>query len=123
MKSCQTETYIFKEHDIVHELLSDIIPGGYIRYLAKQPFGVLLLTDEQIEIFSKLIKHGDLKLHLDATVCVVGKIGDHEEGVFYYAGVVEGLGKDDPPLPLAEFLTNRHTFPDICNFLMRIEYA
>ncbi|XP_060780100.1 uncharacterized protein LOC132888110 isoform X2 [Neoarius graeffei] len=57
-------------------------------------------------------------LYLDATGGVVQKLPNQSKRVLYYALVLPGAGKDKPPLPVAELVTNSHTVPSISHWLM-----
>ena len=46
------------------DVVSDYIEGGYY---SKEPFSLILFSDEQIRLLSDLIKSGDGNLNLDAT--------------------------------------------------------
>lgn len=112
---------IFREIEIVSDVLDEHFAGGYVRFYSKQPFGVLLFSDTQIKIAMDAIKEGKGAMYLDATGSVVNKVPEQPHKVFYYSLVIRG-NDGDPPLPVADFITNRHTVPDITNFLTRIKY-
>jgi hypothetical protein len=114
---------VFREVDIVSQIVEDFMGGEYLRYQAKKPFGALLYTDTQVKLFSDEIRKGTGALFLDATGSVISKLPDQSAPVFYYAAVTKGMKPNDPPIPIVEFITNRHTVPDIGNFLLRFQYA
>lgn len=60
-------------------------------------------------------------LYLDATGGVVQKVPNQSKRVLYYALVLPGMGKDKPPLPVAEFVTNSHSVPSITHWLMEFK--
>jgi hypothetical protein len=52
----------------------------------------------------------------------MAKLPEQNGPVFYYAAVLKGIEPSHPPIPVVEFVTNRHIVPDIAYFLMRFLY-
>ena len=104
---------IYRELDIVCDMVVDFIPGGYIKYLTKNPFSVILFSDLQVKLLNQVIKSKENRLYLDATGSVINKVPDQPSKVLYDALVVSGINANDPLIPVARFISNRHTVPDI----------
>jgi hypothetical protein len=62
-------------------------------------------------------------LYFNATGSVIRCVPEQLERVLYYALVMKGTKDTDPPLPVAELISNKHAVPDITNFLVRVIYA
>lgn len=93
--------------------------AGYIQHLQVDPFGVHLYTDASIRILVAHLKENPpVTLHLDATGGVVSKLPNQPKRVLYYALVFPGKGKDKPPLPVSELLSNEHSVPTLSFWLM-----
>ncbi len=52
-------------------------------------------------------------LHLDATGSVMSRIPNQSKIILYYAIVLPGKGKDKPPLPVSELISNEHSIPTL----------
>lgn len=113
---------VYREIDIVSQVTEDCLGDEYVRYLAKKPFGALLYTEAQLEILANRIMEGQGEVNLDATGSIMAKLPEQHGPVFYYAAVVKGIEPSNPPIPVVEFISNRHTVPDIVNFLNRFFY-
>lgn len=113
---------VFREIDIVCNVTKDYIQGGYVKLYSKEPFSLIMFTDRQILLLRELIKSGSGNLYFDATGSVISKVPGQNERILYYALVAKGNMKN-PPFPFAEFVSNRHTVPDVTNFLARIRYS
>ncbi len=50
-----------------------------------------------------------VSLYLDATGGVVSKIADQPKLILYYSLTLPGRGRDAPPLPICEMLSNEHS--------------
>lgn len=85
---------------------------GYIQHFQVNPFGTHLYTEVGLSI---LVQHlGEkrhVSLYLDATGGVVSKIPEQSKRVLYYALTLPGRGRDAPPLPVCEMLSNEHSIP------------
>ncbi|XP_028988701.1 uncharacterized protein LOC114845072 isoform X2 [Betta splendens] len=104
---------------IIKQSGSHAASNGYLQSLQIDPFAVHLYTESGIQILTKhLKKSAPITLHLDATGSVVQKIPDQDKRVLYYALVLPGMGKDKPPLPVAELISNSHSIPTISYWLM-----
>ena len=94
---------------------------GLIQYLSVYPFTVHLYSEEQILILCEILKKDPEKcLYFDATGSVVCKVPSQSKDVYYYPLLVKGNKQGDPPLAIAEMISNSHTIIDIYNFLSRI---
>ena len=93
--------------------------NGYLQLLQIDPFATHLYTDAGLQILAEHLR-GPMPttLYLDATGGVVQKVPHQSKRVLYYALVLPGMGKDKPPLPVAEFVTNSHSVPSISHWLM-----
>ncbi|KAL0149037.1 hypothetical protein M9458_055652, partial [Cirrhinus mrigala] len=60
-----------------------------------------------------------VSLYLDATGGVVSKIADQPKRILYYSLTLPGKGRDTPPLPICEMLSNEHSVPPITYWLMQ----
>lgn len=108
-------------HDIVMELIliQEILKEtdmkftfcpGYIQHLQVDPFGVHPYTETGLIILLEhLRKNGQITLFLDANDGVVQRPPNQQKRVLYYALSLPGSGKNRPPLPIAEMVTNDHT--------------
>ncbi|XP_048020975.1 uncharacterized protein LOC125251962 [Megalobrama amblycephala] len=81
------------------------------------PFGVHLYTETGLVILVQHLRKGPVTLHLDATGGVVSRIPSQAKRVFYYSINLPGHGKDKPPLPVSEMITNDHTIPNVSFWL------
>ncbi|XDV39447.1 hypothetical protein PO909_008694 [Leuciscus waleckii] len=88
--------------------------AGYIQHLQVDPFGVHLYTDCGLRILADHLKNSPpVTLHLDATGSVMSRIPNQTKRILYYALVLPGKGKDKPPLPVSEFISNEHSIPTL----------
>lgn len=86
--------------------------AGYIQHLQVDPFGVHLYTDCGLQILAECLKNSPpVTLHLDARDSVMPRIPNQSKRILYYALVLPGKGKDKPPLPVSEFISNEHSIP------------
>ena len=106
---------------VIKESRSHASSKGYLQRLQIDPFAVHLHTVTGINILAEHLKQTPTALYLDATGGVVQKIPDQNKRVLYYALVLPGMGKDKPPLPVTELLTNSHSIPSISYWLMEFE--
>ncbi|XP_033634969.1 uncharacterized protein LOC117296187 [Asterias rubens] len=96
---------------------------GYVQGLSMIPIvGIIVFTDAQLKILIEKIKDELVTLHLGETVLQVKDSSNQTFRMQYWALVVSGHG-NDPPLPLAEYISHTHSYPEFMNFLMRFEYA
>jgi hypothetical protein len=120
---CIKDILLTKELLEAEDDVSERFPG-YIQSVGIQPFHVILYTEKQIEILISKIQAGDGILHLDATGTVVRSLGGtRKRKVLYYALVTRHTDSSDPPLPVAELLTDVQTTPSVCQFLMHVRHA
>ncbi|XP_052216774.1 uncharacterized protein LOC127834780 isoform X2 [Dreissena polymorpha] len=113
---------VFREVDVINDTSEQMMPAGYVQYFAKKPLNIILFTNTQIKMYTKAVKSGNLHLYLDATGSVIDKVPYQRTRLLYYAIVIEGAG-NNPPIPVAEFISYRHIVSDISNFLSRFQYA
>ena len=106
---------------VIKESSSHASSKGYLQHLQIDPFAVHLHTDTGINILAEHLKQTATALYLDATGGVVQKIPDQNKRVLYYALVLPGMGKDKPPLPVTEMITNSHSIPSIYHWLMEFQ--
>lgn len=93
---------------------------GYVQHFQIDPFGVHMYTETGLSIIVQhLRKKTPVALYLDATGNVTSKIPDQAKRVFYYALTLPGAGRNAPPLPVCEMLTNEHSIPPITFWLMQ----
>lgn len=88
--------------------------AGYIQHLQVDPFGVHLYTDCGLRILAEHLKNSPpVTLHLDVTGSVMSWIPNQNKRILYYALVLPGKGKDKPPLPVSELISNEHSIPTL----------
>ncbi len=88
--------------------------AGYIQHLQVDPFGVHLYTYCGLRILAEHLKNSPpVTLHLDATGSVMSHIPNQSKRILYYAIVLPGKGKDEPPLPVSELISNEHSIPTL----------
>lgn len=93
--------------------------AGYLQQLQVDPFVVHMYTQCGLHILAQhLKKRKTVTLHLDATGSVTSRIPGQPKKVLYYALVLPGMGKNMPPLPVSELLTNQHSIPTLTYWLM-----
>ena len=107
---------------VIRESSSHASFKGYLQHLQIDPFGLHLYTQGGLNILAEhLKKPSPVTLYLDATGSVVQKIPDQNKKVLYYALVLPGMGKDSPPLPVTELVSNSHSVPAISHWLMEFK--
>lgn len=107
---------------IMRESSSHASSKGYLQHLQIDPFSVQLHTDTGIKILAEHLRRPlPVTLYLDATGGVVQKIPDQNKQVLYYALVLPGMGKNKPPLPVTEMVTNSHSIPSISHWLLEFK--
>lgn len=102
-----------KEISLMQTIFKDIdekyfkIPG-YIQHFSVNQFIVHLYSELGISILvHHLRSKSPVSLYLDATGGVVSKIPEQPKPVLYYALTLPGnAGRDAPPLPICEMLSN-----------------
>ena len=120
-KDVITELSLQKEiYDSIDDDLPDNHIKGCIQYLSVYPFSVHIYTSKQLQILSDVIKDGNCVLYFDATGKVVSKIPHQNKRVFYYPLLLKGREKGDPPVPVAEMISNSHNTTDICNLFIKL---
>lgn len=85
------------------------------------PFGVHLYTEQGIAIFADHLRQSSpVTLFLDVTGGVVRRrrLPNQPKRVLYYALCLSGDGKNKPPLPVSEMVTNDHTVANLSFWLM-----
>ncbi|KAG9260553.1 hypothetical protein AMEX_G256 [Astyanax mexicanus] len=93
---------------------------GYIQHYQVNPFGVHMYSETGISILVQHLRRKDpVTLYLDATGGVVSKIPNQAKRVLYYSLTLAGKGRDAPPVPVCEMLTNEHSVPPITFWLMK----
>ena len=93
---------------------------GYIQHIQIDHFAVHLFTKVCLEITAYHLKtRKPITLLLDATGGVVSKIPNQEKRVLYYCLALPGGGRNRPPLPVTEMITNDHTIPNVFFWLMK----
>jgi len=106
---------IFRESDTSYRFCP-----GYIQHLQVDPFGVHLYTEQAISILVEHLRtHAPVTLFLDATGGVVRRLPNQPKRVLYYALCLSGAGKNKPPLPVNEMVTNDHTVANLSFWLMK----
>ncbi|KAL0199342.1 hypothetical protein M9458_007882, partial [Cirrhinus mrigala] len=95
---------------------------GYIQHFQVNPFGAHLYTEVGLSILvHHLREKKPVSLYLDATGGVVSKIPEQSKRVLYYALTLPGRGRDAPPLPVCEMLSNEHSIPPLAFWLMQFQ--
>ena len=106
--------------DIIRECDSHVNIPGYIQVLQMNPFAVHLSTEVGVSVLvNHLRSKKKVALYLDATGGVVRKIPGDNKRVFYYALTLPGAGRDAPPLPVCELLSNNHSVPPLAYWLLQ----
>ncbi|XP_048017998.1 uncharacterized protein LOC125249699 [Megalobrama amblycephala] len=97
---------------------------GYIQHFGMNSFSVHLYTELGINILvHHLQSRSPVCLYLDATGGVVSKIPEQPNPVLYYALTLPGnAGRDAPPLPICELLSNDDTECSITYCLMQFTF-
>ena len=75
------DRHIYREIDIVCDMVVDFIAGGCIKYLAKNLFCVILFSDLQVKLSNQVIMSKENRLYLDATGSVINKVPDQSSKV------------------------------------------
>ena len=96
---------------------------GYIQEVSVDPFLLVTFTEDQIKILQSLFKLGKVNLYLDATGSVVRKVSQDRNKVFYYAVVVQLKDVQEPPLPIAEMITDDHSALSVTRFLGKFRHS
>ncbi len=93
---------------------------GYTQHLQIDPFGAHMYTETGISIVVQHLRtNNPLTLHLDTTDNVVSKVPSQSKRLLYYCLTLPGGGRDAPPVPVCEMLTNEHSIPPITFWLMQ----
>lgn len=118
-KSCRLHDDVILELMLTQKIKKDTDLSyrfwpGYSQHLQVDLFGVHLYTETGLGILVQhLRKRHPVTLHLDATGGVVSRIPSQAKTVLYYSINLPGQGKNKPPLPVSELITNDHTIPNI----------
>lgn len=92
--------------------------NGYIQSLGYDPLSIILFTEYQLKLITKLSKTKNIFLYLDSTGSVIRPPKWIKKGsIYYYALVIPGHKKS--PVPIAEFISSSHDIPSICYFLSK----
>lgn len=91
---------------------------GCIQSISTIPFSVSLYSNEQLSLLAENIS--TVPLHFDGTGKVISNIPSQPKRVFYYPLVLKGQEPGDPPVPVAEFISNSHNTVDISTFFLRL---
>ncbi|XP_038057191.1 uncharacterized protein LOC119728855 [Patiria miniata] len=118
----QGEVDVFREIEIVREITSDLIPGGFVRYIGVFPLGVIMYTVEQIQLLSSSLKDGQCTVFMDTTRSLVKNLPGRPQDVLYSALVVEGCSENSA-MAVAEFFTDDNTLPKVSYFLNIVRRA
>ena len=86
---------------------------------AVDPLITLLFSEAQLRLANKIIGDDKFVLHLDATGSLL-KQKDNEKRFFLYSLVYPMKQKNEPCLPICEWLTNEHTAKNSTNILQRV---
>ncbi|XP_031575226.1 uncharacterized protein LOC116308859 [Actinia tenebrosa] len=93
---------------------------GYVQYVSLDPFTIMLWTEAGVRLWHDLAS--TTTIHWDATGSLVKKcVG--EGNVYYYAIVLPHPTAGQPPLAVAEMITNSHNVPNVTHFLSLFRYA
>ena len=92
------------------------IVSGYIQ----ESFGTILFTEKQIRYLLSLKPKKNVFCYLNATGSIVSSLSN--KPLYYYALVLPGSA-DYGPMPVAEFLSDTHSVPQITWFLSSFNHA
>ena len=107
--------------DIIRECdSSHVNMPGYIQVLQINPFAAPLSTEVGVSILVNHLrreKKGSLVPRCYRRCCQ--KDAGDNKMFFYYALTLPGAGRDAPPLPVCELLSNNHSVPPLAYWLLR----
>ena len=117
---------VFMELVTAHYLYRDTglnskIPG-YIQNLSYEPFYVICFLEEQIHILRNACKDRNSVLCFDATGTGIVRPTESKKKIFYFSMVLKNE-KGQPPLSVADMLSNSQSMPTITLFLMTVRRA
>ena len=85
---------------------------------AYDPLICLMFCEDQLLLAKKIINGEKYTLHLDATGSLLRQ-NKNEKRIFLYSFVLPYSFKDEPCLPLVEWVTNNHTALNLSSLLQR----
>lgn len=104
---------LMRTQKVIKESSSHASSKGYLQHLQIDQFAVRSYTETGIKILAEHLRRpSPIAFYLDDTRGVVQRIT-----VLYYAVVLPGTGKDKPPLPVIELISNRRSIPCISHWL------
>ena len=106
---------ILKENDIESEVIK-----GYIQELTIHPLRISLYHESQIKIYIERVKEGQAWLYFDATGTVVSKTSTNQKRLLYYSAVLKNSAHQ-PPIPVAEMVSETHNTATIASFLLHFK--
>lgn len=116
---------VIREVILMKEIYDDLDESDYsrncIKYISCYPFAVHIYSEPQIKLLVDAIAADCGVLYFDATGSVLAKISGQPKKLFYYALLLKGNDEGDPPVPVAELISNSHNTVDVTNFLMRLQ--
>ena len=92
---------------------------GYIQEIGADPFTVILVCKEQIQLVRKLSASKELDIYIDATGSVIGNIPNQQKPYMY--SIVVRPDPAVPPVSVADMLTTQHTIPRLEYFLASLK--
>lgn len=95
----------------------------YVQNFSMDPFGIHLFIKMAISILVEHLRNkSPVTLYLDTTGGLVspcgGKIPNQQKNMLYYSLMLQGGGRDAPPFPISQMLSNEHSVPPITFWLM-----
>ena len=117
---------VIREVVLMKQIYDDLDEGvetfkGCIQFVSSYPFACHIYDFDQVTLLADSIKNKTAILYFDATGGVISKIPGQSKKLFYYSMLLRGQCAGDPPIPVAEFISNSHATVDVCNFLMRLQ--
>lgn len=98
------EVFVNEEEEV---LKTDI--DGYIQEIGTDPFTLVMVSRDQIQLIGKLSSMKKLDIYLDATGSVTGNIPDQSKPYLY--SLVVRPNPEIPPVSVADMLTTQHNIP------------
>ena len=120
-KDLITECLLLKEIWYEDDISSTKIRGS-VQFFSISPFIVHIFCEKQLDIYINKRRDNRISLYLDATGSVIRNIPNQDKRVLYYALVMCG-DVNQPPLPIAELISNVHSVPHLTHWLMSIRHA
>ena len=117
---------VFMELVTAHYLYRDTVVNnkihGYIQKLSYEPFYVICFLEEQIHVLRDACKDRKSVLCFDATGTGIVRPTESKKKIFYFSLVLKNE-KGQPPLSIADMLSNSQSMPTITVFLMTVRRA